>query len=301
MSPSKLLGIPENFSAHGGQVDHMLDVVHWFMFALFIGWTLFFFYCIFRFWHRNHPKASYVGVRSHLSSHLEVGVIIVEAVMLLGFAFPLWAERVDSWKEVQRLDPVRVRVVGWQFGWTYHYPGVDNKFGRVDPHLISSTNELGIDYGDPNALDDFTSPILTLPVNEAAVLNIGTKDVIHNYGIVPMRIQQDAIPGREIPMWFTPVRTMETYVVCGQLCGEGHANMVGSMEIVPKEQYDGWFKSQSETALKANRPKEAAPATTPVEAAPVPVEAAPVEAAPVEAAPVEAAPESAPESAPAES
>ena len=107
MSPSKLLGIPENFSAHGGQVDHMIDVVHWFMFALFIGWTIFFLYCIVRFWHRNNPKASYHGVKSHLSTHLEVGVIIIEAVLLLGFAFPLWAERTDSWKEVQNLNPVR--------------------------------------------------------------------------------------------------------------------------------------------------------------------------------------------------
>ncbi|MGD7652359.1 MAG: cytochrome c oxidase subunit II, partial [Verrucomicrobiales bacterium] len=105
MSLSKLLGIPENYSAHGSQVDHMIDVVHWFMIALFIGWTVFFLYCIVRFWHKNHQKASYTGVRSHLSSHLEVGVIIVEAVLLLGFAFPLWADRVDSWERVQALDP----------------------------------------------------------------------------------------------------------------------------------------------------------------------------------------------------
>jgi cytochrome c oxidase subunit 2 len=165
----------------------------------------------------------------------------------------LWAERVDSWKSVQDLNPVRVRVVGWQFGWTYHYPGADNKFGRVDPNLISGTNDLGIDYSDPNALDDFTSPILKLPVNQPAVLNIGTKDVIHNYAIVPMRIQQDAIPGREIPMWFTPVSTVETYVVCAQLCGEGHANMVGTLEVIPKQQYDTWAHSQSESALKVNQ------------------------------------------------
>lgn len=252
MSPIKLLGIPENYAAHGSQVDHMLDVVHWFMLVLFVGWTLFFFYCIFRFWHRRHPKASYVGVKSHLSSHLEVGVIIVEAVLLLGFAFPLWAERVDSWNEVQKLDPVRVRVVGWQFGWTYHYPGADGKFGRVDPALISGSNDLGIDYDDPNAFDDFTSPILKLPVNQPAVLNIGTKDVIHNYSIVPMRIQQDAIPGREIPMWFTPIKTLETYVICGQLCGEGHGNMIGSMEVIPAGEYDTWSKGQSDSALKAN-------------------------------------------------
>jgi cytochrome c oxidase subunit 2 len=253
MSPSKLLGIPENFSAHGGQVDHMIDVVHWFMIVLFVGWTLFFLYCLVRFWHRNHPKASYSGVRSHLSTHLEVGVIIVEAVLLLGFAFPLWAERTDSWKEVQALDPARVRVVGWQFGWTYHYPGADGRFGRTDAALISGTNDLGIDYSDPNALDDFASPILKLPVSRPAVLNIGSKDVIHNYHIVPMRIQQDAIPGREIPMWFTPVKTLETYVICGQLCGEGHGNMVGTMEVVPAAEYDGWFKEQTDAALAAHQ------------------------------------------------
>ncbi|MEX1048137.1 MAG: cytochrome c oxidase subunit II [Akkermansiaceae bacterium] len=259
MSPSKLLGNQESYSAHGGQVDHLLDVVHWFMLALFIGWTLFFLYCIFRFWHKNTKRASYEGVKSHLSTHLEVGVIIVEAVLLMGFAFPLWAARVDDWDHVQKLDPVRVRVVGWQFGWTYHYPGADGKFGRVDPNLISGTNDLGIDYSDPNALDDFTSPILQLPLNRPAVLNIGTKDVIHGYAVHPMRVQQDAIPGREIPMWFTPVAAIETYVVCAQLCGEGHANMVGTLEVVPAAQYDTWAEGQSETALKANSPKETPP------------------------------------------
>lgn len=255
MSPSELLGIPKSYSAHGGQVDHMLDVVHWFMFALFIGWTIFFFYCIFRFWHRNHPKASYAGVRSHLSSHLEVGVIIVEAVLLLGFAFPLWAERVDSWKQVRELDPVRVRVVGYQFAWVYHYPGADGKFGRVDSDLISGVGDIGLDLSDPNALDDFTSPILKLPAKRPAVLNITATDVIHNYSIVPMRIQQDAIPGREIPMWFTPTEPLETYVVCGQLCGESHGNMVGALEITPAADFDSWAAAQSQTALDANQKK----------------------------------------------
>ncbi|MFZ9937218.1 MAG: cytochrome c oxidase subunit II [Luteolibacter sp.] len=253
MSPSKFLGIPENYSLHGQQVDHMLDVVHWFMIALFIGWTIFFFYCIFRFWHRRQPKASYAGVKSHLSSHLEVGVIIVEAVLLLGFAFPLWAERVDHWKEVQKLDPERVRVVGWQFGWTYHYAGADGKFGRTSGDLISSVGDIGLDRGDPNALDDFVNPILRLPVNRPAVLNITSTDVIHNYHIVPMRIQQDAIPGREIPMWFTPTKELETFVVCGQLCGEGHGNMIGRMEVVPEEDYQTWFDGLSKAALDSSR------------------------------------------------
>lgn len=253
MSPSELLGLPDNYSAHGGQVDHLLDVVHWFMIALFIGWTIFFFVCLFRFWHKRNPKASYDGVRNHISSHIEVAVIIIEAVLLLGFAFPLWADRVDDWDTVKDMNPVRVRVVGWQFGWTYHYPGNDGKFGRTDPDLISSNNPLGIDKTDPNAHDDFIEASIKLPVDRPAVLNVGTKDVIHNYAIVPMRVQTDAIPGREISMWFTPTKTLETYVVCGQLCGSGHAEMKGIMEVVPQEDYDKWAKSRSDAALEEHK------------------------------------------------
>jgi cytochrome c oxidase subunit II len=253
MSLLEHIGLPENFSAHGGQVDHMMEVVHWFMLALFVGWTLFFMFCLWRFWHKRSPKGSYEGVRSHLSSHVEIGVIIVEAVLLLGFAFPLWASRVDTWDDVQRMEPTRVRVVGYQFGWHYHYPGSDGKFGRTDAALISGTNVLGIDHTDPNSLDDFISPTLKVPVGRAIVLNVGSRDVIHNYAIKPMRIQQDAIPGREIPMWFTPTQTLETYVVCGQLCGEGHGNMVGTMEVIEVSEFDAWADAQTREALQTNQ------------------------------------------------
>jgi cytochrome c oxidase subunit 2 len=68
-----------------------------------------------------------------------------------------------------------------------------------------------------------------------------------------MRIQQDAIPGREIPMWFTPIKTLETYVVCGQLCGEGHGNMIGTMEVVDSKNFDTWSTAQSDEALKVHK------------------------------------------------
>jgi cytochrome c oxidase subunit 2 len=68
-----------------------------------------------------------------------------------------------------------------------------------------------------------------------------------------MRIQQDAIPGREIPMWFTPIKTLETYVVCAQLCGEGHGNMIGSMEVIDQKAFDTWSTGQSDEALKVHK------------------------------------------------
>ena len=256
MSILDLLGNPSNSSQHGEQVDQMNAVIHWLMIVLFVGWTTYFLICLFKFWHKRNAKASYTGVKNHVSTHLEIGVVIVEAVFLLGFAFPLWAERTDTFERVVANDPdaPRVRVIGQQYSWTYHYPGNDGIFGRTDNSLISGDNTLGIDPIDPNGDDDFLSTsILRLPVDRNSILQVSSKDVIHNFAIVPMRIQQDCIPGSEIPMWFRPVEKMETFVVCAQLCGEAHANMKGSMEVIDANEYFEWAKSRSDEELAKKR------------------------------------------------
>lgn len=252
MSLPELLGLGKNYSQHGGNVDQLNSVIHWLMLVLFVGWVTYFLIALFKFSAKRNPKASYSGVKNHVSTHLEIGVVIVEAVFLLGFAFPLWAERTDTFERVvaNDADAPRVRVVGQQYAWTYHYPGNDGIFGRTDNALITGDNSLGIDPADPNGDDDFISTsILRLPVGRDSILQVTSKDVIHNFAIVPMRIQQDCIPGKEIPMWFKPLEEMETYVVCAQLCGEAHANMKGSMEVISQKEYYEWAKSRSDEEL----------------------------------------------------
>ena len=259
LSPGRMIGMPENFSAHGSDVDHLIDVVQWFMIALFVGWTAFFLYTIVRYHRSNNPKADYHGVKSHLSSHLEIGVVIVEAVLLLGFALPFWSERVDTFQDAVDRDAVRVRAIGYQFGWKYHYAGADGKFGRIDRSTVSYPGDPCIDKDDPNGKDDFVVDTLKLPVNRPSIVNVTSTDVIHNYAIIPMRIQQDAIPGVDIPMWFTPTRELETTVVCGQLCGEGHGSMVGKMEVVKQGSFDKWLEEKSAEALRKNTKPEERP------------------------------------------
>ncbi len=252
ISPSRMGGLPENFSVHGSDVDHLIDVIQWFMIALFVGWTLFFLYSIVRFHHSKNPKADYHGVKTHLSSHLEIGVVIVEAVLLLGFALPFWSERVDTFQDAVDRDAVRVRAIGFQFGWKYHYAGADGKFGRIDRSLVSDSGDACIDKDDPNGFDDFVVTELKLPVGRPAIVNVSSTDVIHNYSIIPMRIQQDAIPGTDIPMWFTPAREIETSVVCGQLCGQGHGDMVGKLKVIKAAKFDAWVKESSAAAKAKN-------------------------------------------------
>lgn len=247
-SINEFLGQPELASEHGGQIDHMLEVVHWFMAILGIGWTIFFFVVLFKFNSRNNPKASYKGITSHFTTHLEVLVVIVEVVLLLGFAFPLWAQRVEDIPSEDDPDVIRVRAVGEQFRWNFHYAGADGRFGLIKPENINGTNPVGLVKADPNAFDDFLANELILPKDRMCIVQVSSKDVIHNLALIPMRIQQDAIPGLEIPMYFTPNKTGRWDIVCGQLCGAGHAKMVAFLVVQDEEEFDSWFNQKTESA-----------------------------------------------------
>ena len=243
LSINEFLGQPPNASEHGAMIDHALEMVHWFMAVLGIGWGIWFLFCLFRFRQGKHPKADYYGVKNHASSHIEIGVVVIEVVLLIGFAFPLWAKRVSNYPTGSEV--VRVRAVAEQFKWTMHYPGPDGYFGLTDPALITTDNPLGIDWSDPNAKDDFLSPDLILAKDRDTIVRLSSKDVIHNMHIVSMRIAHDAIPGSPADMTFRPIKTGSWQTICGQLCGSNHAQMVGQMEVMTQEDYDAWFESKS--------------------------------------------------------
>src|SRR5215204_6054745 len=157
MSINELLGIVPNSAEHGTNIDHALEFCHWFMAALFVGWTAYFLYALYRFHRSRNPKANYYGVTSKASVHLEFSVVLIEAVLLLGFALPLWGDRVepDSWPDKDQA--LRIRAVGEQFAWNFHYPGPDGIFGRSDMKLVSGTNSVGLDPNDPAGADDVVS------------------------------------------------------------------------------------------------------------------------------------------------
>jgi cytochrome c oxidase subunit 2 len=126
--------------------------------------------------------------------HIEIGVCIVEAILLIGFAFPLWARQADEFPTGP--DVVKLRAVGEQFLWTFHYAGNDGVLGGINPMLTTSTNTIGRDSNDPNGKDDFLSGgVMRIPVGRPCIVDVRSKDVIHNLALVPMRAAQDATPG----------------------------------------------------------------------------------------------------------
>ena len=245
---NKLMGMLPNHSEHGKEIDHMLNFCHWFMLLLFVGWGSFYLYTIFRFRKSRHPKADYHGVRTHLSTHLEVGVVIIEAVILLGFALPLWGKRVNEIPEGEKADALKVRAIGYQFGWYFHYAGADGKFGRQHISFIQSPNVLGLDPTDPDGADDIVvaDNQLHLINHKATVVRVSSRDVIHGFALHQMRIQQDAIPGTEAPQWFRPVSIGEWQIICAQLCGAGHSTMQAKYVVEEQKAFDEWYAGQLE-------------------------------------------------------
>lgn len=255
------LGMPPAASAHAGEIDQMMVLVHWLMLVLFVGWGAFFLYVLVKFRRGANPKASYLGAKGKLSKGLEVAVAVIEVVLLVFYAIPAWARRVSNLPAES--EAVVVRVVGQQFAWEVHYPGPDGKFGRTDVKLVSADNPLGLDRSDPDAKDDFNSENqLHVQVNRPVLVHLSSKDVIHSFGLYEMRVKQDAVPGLQIPVWFIPTVTtaemrqklanpmFDYEISCSQLCGLGHFRMRGFVVVDSAEDYQKFIADQEKDLAK---------------------------------------------------
>jgi len=220
------------------------------MALLFVGWGAFFIFTLIRFRAGANPKANYEGVKSHFASYIEWTVAAIELVLIVAFAIPAWAARVDAFP--QENQATVVHVVAEQFQWNVHYPGADGQFGRLDAKLMDADNPLGLDRTDPAAKDDITTiNQLVLPVGKPVIVHLSSKDVIHSFSLIQMRVKQDAIPGQTIPVWFTPIVTGDWEINCSQLCGLGHFRMRGFYSIKSQADFDTWMQEQVKELVPA--------------------------------------------------
>jgi len=243
----KLLGLPVLASENGKGVDDLIIYIHLLMIVLFVGWLTYFVYALWRFNAKRQPKADHLGVRSHASNYLELTVAGVEAALLVFVAIPLWARASDVTRIPDAEDATQIQIVAQQFAWNARYAGRDGEFGRQDMSLVSSTNVFGLDYTDPKAADDVAVlNEIHVPVGKPVICYVSSKDVIHSFKIIAVRVTQDAIPGMRVPCWFKPTREGHFQINCAQLCGNGHAAMAGGMLVVESQKaFDQWLASKN--------------------------------------------------------
>lgn len=256
------LNLPQLASRHGEDVDRLLQGVHGAMLLLFVGWIGYLFVALWRFRATRNPRANPAGVKTFIFV-LVVGIVVVEeAVTLFGAAIPLWNKNQTEYPDENQATVVR--VTAQQFTWNARYPGKDGKFGAQDHTLISAGNPLGYVPGDEAGKDDVVPPLkdirvplepidtdgdgkqdvdsLGRPQFKPVIIYLTSMDVIHSFKVLPMRICQDAIPGMSIPIHFMPTREGKYTITCAQLCGNGHATMIGWLTVMdnrPQRAADG--------------------------------------------------------------
>lgn len=236
--------MPPVISAHGPEVDHQLGETMLGSGILFISSQFVLAGFIWAF-------GNYKGkIKNWPGGHRPVVAFAIILVGLEILSLSFVGSKVWASMYIAKPDPraLHVDVQAEQFAFFFRYAGPDGQFGAIHPDKINdgNGNYFGLDpENDVAARDDIVVGSLTIPVDTPILLTLHSKDMIHNFYVPELRIQQDIVPGIDIPLHFTATKTGRWEIVCTQLCGLGHYSMKAYLEVKSQSEYDDWLKQQS--------------------------------------------------------
>ena len=180
------------------------------------------------------------AVYTHGSNRMEILWTAMTATIFIILA--LLGQRV--WWNLHMVEApasaAQVHVMAQQFQWNFHYPGPDGRFGRTDPQKISdaSINYIGLDSDDPASKDDTVTQTLVARLNSPIQMTLTARDVTHSFWVPQLRFKQDAVPGLDVKVHFTPQKAGQYEIACAELCGQQHYKMRSYMLVLPADEYD---------------------------------------------------------------
>ena len=253
--------LPANVASFGGEVDYLYYVI--------LGFTAFFFvltevllvWAMYRFSWRPNTKSQYVEG----NHRLELLWTIVPAGILLFIAFA----QINAWEKIKYQakmpDPDLVMgVTARQWDWTMRYA---DEARPKNPRA----------WAEIPASDDIYLPDELHCWKGANVkIYLKTQDVLHSFFLPQLRLKQDALPGKTIPMWFNAIdantrfnektgaceltdKSKEWEIACAELCGGGHYRMRGLLYVhESKEDYQKWL-THTQAAARSRKEKKPTP------------------------------------------
>lgn len=131
---------------------------------------------------------------------------------------------------------------------------------EVAPDL--TVNVLGIQYAWIFTYVDsgVTSGELHIPAGKDVKLVIKAQDVLHAFWLPQFRLKQDAIPGQDAELRFTPTKVGEYPIVCAELCGPYHGAMGSKLYVQEPDEYDAWLQQQIAAKEASNQTVAVIPA-----------------------------------------
>ncbi|MFO0866749.1 MAG: hypothetical protein U0744_19270 [Gemmataceae bacterium] len=184
---------------------------------------------------------------------IEVAWTLVPAAILLYVAIA----QISTWADIKYLSrmekqikagdtPIVCDVSARQFEWRVRYPNTARFKTIQDKKDKKDWEKFSPHYDDLHVVNEVHAV-----KNKPILVHLSTRDVIHSFNVPHMRVKQDALPGKMIPVWFTPINanvdkdgkeTKVWEIPCAELCGWGHVRMVGRLYVHETvEDYKTWL------------------------------------------------------------
>jgi len=245
-------------SEHGVATDRLFWITMGITGFVFVLTQILLFWFSYRYQHSPNNQAHYYPHNNKLEL-IWTGIPAIVLAVLILTGWKTWVGITGPAPENAEV----IEVMGYQYSWAIRYGGNDKKLGDYDYQKIDVVNQMGIDFEDKAAFDDFIPTKLYLPKGRPVLLQIRARDVIHSVYQPHFRLQMNAVPGMPTRFWFTPTKStaeMRTEtgnpefnyeLVCNKICGKGHFAMKYQIEVLEPEEYDKWYASQ-DAWLKQN-------------------------------------------------
>jgi cytochrome c oxidase subunit 2 len=279
VAPAMGWWLPAGVSTYSGEIDRLfygILIVTGFFFVLTEAILV---YNMVKFAGDPARKAQF----SHGNHRLEMLWTVIPGVIL----FLLAVLQINVWADIKypthmsamvEKDPSQIlpmEVTTRQWEYRVRYPSPQHLDEWADKANIKAMMR---EYHDrmPERFDDvFDVNSLHTWKGQKTVVFLRTRDVGHSFFVPVLRVKQDSMPGRTIPLWFeatdsntkrvgdrwedggteNPAKVWD--LVCTQYCGSRHSMMRGHVFVHPtKDDFLAWLKTQQ----KEYTPPATAPA-----------------------------------------
>ena len=192
-----------------------VDFAFWYIlgFSIFLlfGITVVMIYFVVKYRRSKNPVAS--DIRDNYT--LEIIWTIIPTLIALSMFYVGWKSYIGL-RTVPE-DAMEIEVFGQMYSWIFVY---DN--------------------------DKETENELVVPQCKAIKLNITSIDVLHSFYVPAFRIKVDAVNGMDTYTWFYADEIGEYDIQCTEYCGVDHSSMIGTLRIVPDDEFQVWIEEESD-------------------------------------------------------
>ena len=206
---------PPQASEEAKAIDTLWDVLLIVSVPIFVLVQTIVLYSVWRFRMRPGEEED-DGPPIHGNTRLEVIWTAFPAIILVALCSYAYVTLRDIESADADRPDMKVRVMGEQFTWTFHYAAEGG--------------------GKP-----VVSNQLYLPLGRGVKFDVQSKDVLHDFWVPAFRQKIDAVPGITTGFRITTRRAGTFPVICAELCGLGHSVMRQSAHVVPQAEFDKWL------------------------------------------------------------